>query len=297
MAERPAPPERDLVAGLRRVDDAFAGLKTGRDDVVERLLAGDTDELVRQSERRQRGARVRKAATVAGTFALALATVVAVRLLPAADGSTVAHAPTPAAPTVTTPTTTATTTPATTTPATTTPAAPAIVATTPTIVPTTPVLVTAPTPPLRRLPGRRPGLEAPGSFAGLDARDDLQPLPTADAPTLAGTTRPLALDAVGIAAPVAVAPGDADVDTALRAARRLAARGDLTEATAVLGQLLERGPEARVVDVVLVERARLLHRAGQVADACAALQTHRDRFPASDNAAIVDAERARWSCP
>jgi hypothetical protein len=158
------------------------------------------------------------------------------------------------------------------------------------------VLVTARPLPLRRLPGRRPDVEAPGSFAGLDARD-LQPLPTPGVPTMAEALRPLAVDAVGVAAPVVVAPGDDDVDTALRTARRLAARGELDEATAVLGQLLERGPEARVIDVVLVERARLLRRAGQTGDACAALQTHRNRFPASDNAAIVDAERTRWSCP
>jgi hypothetical protein len=297
MAERTPPSDRDLIGDLRRVDEAFAHLKAGRSDVVDRLLAGDTDELVRQSERRQRTSHVRHAATVVGAFALAVATVVAVRALPGPDA--------PDAVALTT------TTPATTTPATMTPALPTATpeTTTPALPTTTPAPTTAPamiapppatvvaTPALRRLPGRTTSSDGDGALAAMgDA--GLQPLarPTTTGPSTTEAAG-LMLDAVGMAVPVVLTPGDDDVDAALRGARREAARGALVEAIAVLDALLARDPAPRVVDVVLVERARLQHRAGRDDDACATLATHRARFPTSDAAALVDAEHRRWSCP
>lgn len=301
MAEHRSPPtDRDLVGELRRVDNAFAGLKAGRSDVVDRLLAGDTDELVRQSERHQRGSRLRAGATVVGTFALALATVVAVRLVPAVEPAvepvaetttrrltTVALAPPAAALTTTTaPATTAAAQPSTAQPST------ALATTT---AATTTAAAKNPPPTLRQVQLRRPASGAPGALAAFSGAE-LRPLASGTRSTVPADAAAVDLDAVGVAAPVELTPGDDDVEEAVRGARRLAARGALDEAIAVLGALLERGPAPRVVDVVMVELARLQHRAGHGDEACITLSAHRRRFPTSDNATLVDAERARWSC-
>lgn len=299
MAERD---DRDLVAELRRVDDAFAGLKAGRSEVVERLLDGDTDELVRQSERRLRGPRVRAGATVVGALALALGTVVAVRLIPAAgapdvgaDGALARTSPPAATAPATTPPPTAVTRAADATTVVTTMSTAPATAAAPTSTPPPP-----PPPSLRRLPLRRSSAEARGALARLgDAA--LQPLSPLSPLALSTTATPddaatLTPDAVGVAAPIEVRLADEDIDEAVRGARRLASRGALDDAIALLTGLLERGPAPRIVDVVMVEQARLQHRAGRTDEACATLAAHHRRFPTSDNVALVDAERARWSC-
>ena len=72
MVER-TPEPRDLVAELRRVDDAFAQLKPSRRDDLERLIDGDTDELVRQSNRALTRQRLRTAFAMGGSAAIVVA--------------------------------------------------------------------------------------------------------------------------------------------------------------------------------------------------------------------------------
>jgi hypothetical protein len=297
MAER-HDPARDLVADLRRVDDAFAGLKTGRSDVVERLLAGDTNELVRQSARRHRRQQLQRAVTVVGAFALVLATVVAVRLMPGDRTGAIAEATT--VPSTRVPSSV----PSTTGPAnpTTTHGAASVTngpAPTPVVVAAP---VTAPPPPtLRRLHTGHVTVEHDAlATMGTTGLLPLTPAPSPSSLSTPEGGQALALDAIGVAAPVVVAPASIDddsIDGALRTARRLAARGDFDGAVAALTVLLEQEPPVRIVDTVTLEQARLLSRAGRHDEACAALDAHRARFPASDNAVVVDAERARWSCP
>jgi len=88
-----------------------------------------------------------------------------------------------------------------------------------------------------------------------------------------------------------------DIDDALRTSRRLAEAGQFVEAADVLtAQVLSRQASSRVVDVVSLERASLLYRAGRQADACAALAAHQERFPESDRAVAVRASLSRWAC-
>lgn len=292
MVER-APEPRDLVAELRRVDDAFAQLKPSRRDDLERLIDGDTDELVRQSNRALTRQRLRTAFAMGGSAAIVVA------LLAVATSSA------PSTPAIAV----AMTTPATATAAAAVPVL-AVAPTTPiaTVTPTaTPTATPIATPTvttssravavarLQRLQGLAVAREW-GTLSSSSA-ESLSPLVAIDGRL--GSTAAGAIDGamVGVADAVVDRVTDDDVQDAVLEARSLSQRGAPADAARVLAALLARAPSPRVVDVVSSEQASLLARSGQVDEACAVWSAHRQRFSSSENAAAVVAALARWQCP
>lgn len=89
---------------------------------------------------------------------------------------------------------------------------------------------------------------------------------------------------------------DADIEAMLAQARAHEARGAYGAAADALADLLSRKPPSRVADTVGFERASLLARGRNMTDACAALAAHARKFPASENAADVAALRTRLAC-
>ena len=292
MVER-TPEPRDLVAELRRVDDAFAQLKPSRRDDLERLIDGDTDELVRQSNRALTRQRLRTAFAMGGSAAIVVA------LLAVATSSA------PSTPAIAV----AMTTPATATAA----AAVPVLA----VAPTTPIATVTPTatPPVTPIATptvttssravavarlqRLQGLAVAREWGTLSSSslESLSPLVAIDGRL--GSTAAGAIDGamVGVADAVVDRVTDDDVQGALLEARSLSQRGAPADAARVLAALLARAPSPRVVDVVSSEQASLLARSGQVDEACAVWSAHRQRFSSSENAAAVVAALARWQCP
>ena len=290
MVER-TPEPRDLVAELRRVDDAFAQLKPSRRDDLERLIDGDTDELVRQSNRALTRQRLRTAFAMGGSAAIVVALLaVATSSAPSTPAIAVAM------------TTPATATAAAAVPvlavAPTTPIATATPTATPTVTPIATPTVTTSSRAVARLQ-RLQGLAVAREWGTLSSSsaESLSPLVAIDGRL--GSTAAGAIDGamVGVADAVVDRVTDDDVQDALLAARSLSQRGAPADAARVLAALLARAPSPRVVDVVSSEQASLLARSGQVDEACAVWSAHRQRFSSSENAAAVVAALARWQCP
>ena len=296
MVER-APEPRDLVAELRRVDDAFAQLKPSRRDDLERLIDGDTDELVRQSNRALTRQRLRTAFAMGGSAAIVVA------LLAVATSSA------PSTPAIAVAMTTPATTPATATAAAavpvlavapTTPIATVTPTATPTVTPiATPTVTTSSRAVAIARLQRLQGLAVAREWGTLSSSslESLSPLVAIDGRL--GSTAAGAIDGamVGVADAVVDRVTDDDVQDAVLEARSLSQRGAPADAARVLAALLARAPSPRVVDVVSSEQASLLARSGQVDEACAVWSAHRQRFSSSENAAAVVAALARWQCP
>jgi hypothetical protein len=287
MADRLHTTTRDLVAELRRVDDAFGQLKPSRNDVIDALLAGDADVLIAEGNRSLRATRVRQGLAALGSACALVATIFVVapvavdhRLTPppAVSGVT---ASTAAAPTVTATSTAATRAPAATT-ATTTSTRPM-----PVVTSTGPQLWQPVSTTLHKSPAV---VELSSTSVGLVEQVS---------PSSPRRVRPRSLDVrvQGLAEAAPDVVTDDDVQAAVLAARSLAARGAPAEAADVLGALLARGPGGRVADVVLSEQASLLAKAGRTAQACGLWSKHRQRFASSDNGAAVAAALTRHQCP
>lgn len=265
----------DLVAELRRVDDAFAQLRPSRDDAFDALL--DEDPVAR-------GAARSRTPLFAGAAALALCGAVAFALWPSTSTSATMVAQTP---TTTTPTTTPTTPPtavatddgraAPQAPSTTQPTQPS----TTTTQPLTPLRLVA-------LP------KANGTGPLWAQRDPVQLKRLELNNRLKGTHTTVDDNAVGVGAATDTV-GDDEVEAALRTAAAKRRAGDFAGAAATLGEVLQQNPPARVADTLGFERAQLLEKAGAHADSCAALARHAARFPNSKNARDVAALRA--ACP
>jgi hypothetical protein len=299
----PTPEPRDLVAELRRVDEACANLRPGRDDIVERLLSGDTDELVRQSARRLRRDRVRRGlALTVPMLVVGLGAFGMVRLsghgdeapVVAPGGVSVAVV---AAPVPTTVAAAPASAEAAMMPTSSSPSALAVVESSVTSSVTSSAPAVAPL----RLPRARAVSRRieQGPQGAVSSFDDTLLTARLQLPTVALNARPEALgvpvDAVAATSQAPLSAGD--IDDALRTARRLAQAGHLVEAAEVLeAQLLAREPSSRVVDVVSLERASLLYRAGRQLEACAALVEHQRRFKDSDRAVAVRTSLVRWDC-
>jgi hypothetical protein len=292
MVER-TPEPRDLVAELRRVDDAFAQLKPSRRDDLERLIDGDTDELVRQSNRALTRQRLRTAFAMGGSAAIVVALLaVATSSAPSTPAIAVAM------------TTPATATAAAAVPvlavAPTTPIATVTPTATPTVTPiATPTVTTSSRAVAIARLQRLQGLAVAREWGTLSSSslESLSPLVAIDGRL--GSTAAGAIDGamVGVADAVVDRVTDDDVQGALLEARSLSQRGAPADAARVLAALLARAPSPRVVDVVSSEQASLLARSGQVDEACAVWSAHRQRFSSSENAAAVVAALARWQCP
>lgn len=292
MVER-TPEPRDLVAELRRVDDAFAQLKPSRRDDLERLIDGDTDELVRQSNRALTRQRLRTAFAMGGSAAIVVALLaVATSSAPSTPAIAVAM------------TTPATATAAAAVPvlavAPTTPIATVTPTATPTVTPiATPTVTTSSRAVAVARLQRLQGLAVAREWGTLSSSslESLSPLVAIDGRL--GSTAAGAIDGamVGVADAVVDRVTDDDVQGALLEARSLSQRGAPADAARVLAALLARAPSPRVVDVVSSEQASLLARSGQVDEACAVWSAHRQRFSSSENAAAVVAALARWQCP
>jgi hypothetical protein len=285
MAERHTT-DRDLVAELRRVDDAFGQLKASRNDVIDALLAGDADVLIAEGNRSLRAARVRQGLAAAGSACALVATIFVVapvavdhRLTPPPAVSGAPARPAPAS------TATATTTAATTAP-----------------------VATATTAPIRPMPvvtSTGPQLWQPVSTtlhkspAVVELSSTSVGLVEQASPSSPRRVRPRSLDVrvQGLAEAAPDVVTDDDVQAAVVQARSLAARGAPAEAADVLGALLARGPGGRVADVVLSEQASLLAKAGRTEQACGLWSKHRQRFASSDNSAAVVAAQTRHQCP
>ena len=295
MVER-TPEPRDLVAELRRVDDAFAQLKPSRRDDLERLIDGDTDELVRQSNRALTRQRLRTAFAMGGSAAFVVALLaVATASAPSTPAIAVAMTTPATATAAAVPVlAVAPTTPSATVTPTVTPTA------TPTAMPTaTPTVTTSSRAVAVARLQRLQGLAVAREWGTLSSSslESLSPLVAIDGRL--GSTAAGAIDGamVGVADAVVDRVTDDDVQDAVLEARSLSQRGAPADAARVLAALLARAPSPRVVDVVSSEQASLLARSGQVDEACAVWSAHRQRFSSSENAAAVVAALARWQCP